>query len=178
MIESYIHLAMRTNSTVAGQNPLAPDLIHATLGLCDEHFEYHMAQSWLNAGEELGDFCWFIALAAHSLKCDPFANAERYLARHPEAPLLAEALHEFLTLVKKSYAYGAELPVERLQMLLAAMAGRIVAICFSKLDRSFDELLAANIAKLQARFPDKFEVDLALTRDLKQEAVALRTELH
>ncbi|MDT4843213.1 hypothetical protein FQZ97_771370 [compost metagenome] len=175
---NYIALAMRTNSTVTGLSALSPDLLHATLGLCDEHFEYHMAQSWLNAGEELGDFCWFIALAAHSLKCDPFADAERFLARHPEAPLLAEALHEFVTLVKKTYAYGAELPVERLQTLLAAMAGRIAAICFGKLDRSFDELLAANIAKLQARFPERFEAALALTRDLKQEASALRSELH
>ena len=53
---NYIDLALRTNSTVTGQNPeVTPDLLHATLGMADELFEYNMSKSWLNAVEELGD---------------------------------------------------------------------------------------------------------------------------
>jgi hypothetical protein len=176
---NYIEQAMRTNSAVTGTNPdVSPDLLHAVLGMCDEHFEYHMARSWLNATEELGDFCWFIALAAHDLGHDPFTHAEFYLEINPGAPLLAEALAEFVTAVKKSFAYGAQLDKPLLRRLLDAMTGRIAAICVAKSKRSFDELLDANIAKLKARFPEKFESHLALVRDIKQEAAALRGVLN
>lgn len=179
LITNYIDLAMRTNSTLTGRNPaVSPDLLHATLGLCDEHFEYSASKSWLNAVEELGDTCWFVALAARDLGCDPFDGWEDYIDRYPESPLLAEAVAEFVTLVKKSYAYGAGLPVPRLRVLLHVIAGRVAKITVAKSDRLPDELLMANIEKLMARFPDKFDADLALTRDTKQEAGAMRAVLH
>lgn len=171
----YIDLAMRTNSNVTGQNPaVSPDLLHATLGMCDEHFEYHSAKSWAHACEELGDLCWFVALASHDLRVDPFARAEEFLDNNPEAPVLAAALAEFVSHVKRSYAYGKELNIARLFYLLRAMAARIALISESKSDRTFDELLEANIAKLAARYPEKFETDLALNRDLRSEGRALR----
>lgn len=177
-MDNYIAQAMRTNSTSTGLHNVHPDLLHATLGLCDEHFEYQMSQSWLNAGEELGDLCWFIALAAHSLDCDPFTNAAGFLVFNPDAPMLQHALAEFVGAVKKSYAYGAPLHEHRLRWLLGAMIARINTICESKLKRTLDELLAGNIAKLQARFPDKFDEAMAINRNIKQEAAALRGELH
>jgi NTP pyrophosphatase (non-canonical NTP hydrolase) len=178
MITNYIELAMRTNSLSAGLHAVHPDLLHATLGLCDEHFEYHDSKSWLNAMEELGDMAWFVALAGHALDYDPFLRAEDYVRTYPDCPLLAEAIAEFVGIVKKSYAYGAVLDTRRLCDLLNAMAGRIAAIAEAKGDRTLDEVLMANIAKLQARYPDKFTEALALGRDLKTEAVALRAELH
>lgn len=179
MITNYINLAMRTNSTVAGTNPeVTPDLLHAALGLCDEYFEYDSATSWLNAIEELGDLCWFTALAGHALDHDPFDSWEDYVARNPDAPLLRTAVHEFVTLVKKSFAYGAPLDTPKLRGLLDAIAGRTAAITVAKSNRLPDELLMANIGKLQARFPDKFTVNAALTRDIKQEAGAMRAVLH
>jgi hypothetical protein len=175
---SYIHDAMRTNSPNTGTfDTLTPDLLHATLGMCDEHFEYNMARSWLNAVEELGDFCWFIALAAHTVKTDPFEYWETFIDENPDAPMLQEALASFVTLVKKSYAYGALFDLPQARYLLHVMAGRIAKIAVTKGGRQPDELLAANIKKLKARFPDKFEQHLALVRDVKQEAAALRAEL-
>lgn len=175
---NYIEQAMRTNSPTTGTFPMPPDLLHATLGMCDEHFEYHMARSWLNAVEELGDFCWFIALAAHAVGCcDPFDKWETYIEENPDAPMLQEALASFVTLVKKSYAYGATFDIPQAQYLLHAMAGRIAAIIVSKSNRSPQDVLNSNIKKLKARFPDKFEQHLALVRDVKQEAAALRAEL-
>lgn len=179
MITNYIDLAMRTNSTVAGTNPaITPDLLHAALGLCDEYFEYDSATSWLNAIEELGDLCWFTALAGYALSHDPFVRWETYVADNPHAPLLRDAVHEFASLVKKSFAYGAPLDHGRLCTLLSVIAGRIATITVSKSDRLPDELLVANIEKLQARFPDKFTVAAALVRDIKHEAGAMRAVLH
>ena len=179
MNTTYIAQAMRTNSTVAGLNQqISADLLHATLGLCDEHFEYSMAKSWLNAMEELGDLCWFVSLASHELGCDPFTDWETYIDRHPKSPLLTEALAEFVGLIKKSYAYRVELPYASLRELLHVIAGRIAKIVLSRSELTPDELLMANIEKLRARFPDLFTEDLALARDVKQEADAMRAVLH
>lgn len=178
MDSTYIAQAMRTNSTSTGLHPVHPDLLHATLGMCDEQFEYQMAQSWLNASEELGDLCWFIALAAHSLDCDPFEGAESFLAFSPDAPLLLPAIAEFVGAVKKTYAYGKPLDKARLRWLLHAMVARIATLCEAKVQRTLDDVLAANIEKLRARFPDKFDEQLAIERNVKQEAAAMRSELH
>lgn len=178
MQTTYLALAMRTNSTVVGSNPaVTPDLMHATLGFADELYEYNTAKSWLNAVEELGDFCWFVALAASALNCDPFADQAHFAKINPAPPLLAEAVGEFVTTVKKAYAYGAVLDSKHLRFLLGAMVMRIAAIAEAKADRSMDELLSGNIAKLQARYPEKFTAEAALTRDLRGEALALRAEV-
>lgn len=175
---TYIAQAMRTNSTSTGLHAVHPDLLHATLGMCDEHFEYTSARSWLNAVEELGDLCWFIALAAHALDCDPFADSDGFLRFNPEAPLLFDAVAEFVGAVKKNYAYGKPLDLPRMRWLLSAMVSRIAAICEARAERSLDDVLAANIEKLRARFPEKFDEALAIDRNVKQEAAAMRSELH
>lgn len=175
---TYLALAMRTNSTVAGTNALiTPDLLHATLGLADELFEYQMSQSWLNAVEELGDLCWFVALASKELMFDPFPGTEAFAKFNPNLPVLAEAIAEFVGVVKKAFAYGQVLDVTRLRWLLSAMVARIEAISHSKAERSLEELLASNIAKLAARYPDKFTAEAALHRSIKNESGALKLEL-
>ena len=175
---TYIAQAMRTNSTSTGLHLLHPDLLHAALGMCDEHFEYSAARSWLNAVEELGDLCWFIALAAHTLDCDPFSDPDGFLRFNPEAPLLFDAVAEFVGAIKKNYAYGKPLDLPRMRWLLSAMVSRIAAICEARAERSLDDVLAANIEKLRARFPEKFDEALAIDRNVKQEAAAMRSELH
>lgn len=174
-MNNYIALAMRTNSSVTGQNAdVTPDLLHATLGMADELFEYNMSQSWLNAVEELGDLCWFIALAGKTLDFNPFACPAPDLQA---APTLADAVASFVGSVKKSYAYGKPLDRLSLTYLLDVMVARIDLIAQNKSKRSIDELLAANIAKLQARYPEKFTAEAAVNRAVKQEAAAMRAEL-
>lgn len=175
---TYLSLAMRTNSSVVGTHGLvSSDLLHATLGLADELFEYQMSQSWLNAVEELGDLCWFVALASKELKFNPFHSTESFAKFNPNLPVLAEAIAEFVGSVKKSFAYGQALDVTRLRWLLSAMVSRIEAIAHSKAERSLDELLASNITKLKARYPDKFTAEAALNRSIKRESGALSLEL-
>lgn len=178
---NYTQLAMRTNSNVTGQNPeVTPDLLHATLGMADELFEYNMSQSWLNAVEELGDLCWFIALAGNSLDHDAFDNATNDSPFGPvavdldRAPTLTDAVASFVGSVKKSYAYGKALDTITLRYLLDVMVARIALIAENKSQRTLDEVLTANIAKLEARYPEKFTQDAAIVRSIKQEAAAMR----
>ena len=57
------------------------------------------------------------------------------------------------------------------------MVARIELIAESKSKRTLDELLTANIAKLKARYPEKFDGEAAVNRNIKQEAAAMRAEL-
>ncbi|MCX4196496.1 hypothetical protein OMR07_13685, partial [Methylobacterium organophilum] len=98
--------------------------------------------------------------------------------RHELAPLLFDAVAEFVGAVKKNYAYGKPLDLPRMRWLLSAMVSRIAAICETQAERTLDDVLAANIEKLRARFPEKFDEALAIDRNVKQEAAAMRSELH
>lgn len=172
---NYIDLALRTNSTVTGQNPeVTPDLLHATLGMADELFEYNMSKSWLNAVEELGDLCWFVALAGHAINHDPFNATTPDMDK---APTLAVAVASFVSSVKKSYAYGKELDTLSLRYLLDVMVARVELISLNKVKRDLSEVLNANIAKLQARYPEKFSQGSAITRHIRTEAAAMTAEL-
>lgn len=177
---NYIELAMRTNSNLTGCFGVPADLLHATLGLVDEHFEYQAADSWLNAVEELGDMCWFVALATRALqsRINPFDGYENF-GTNKDVPLLADAIAEFVEIVKKAYAYGKPLADvrERLEFLLCTIVYRIHVIAELKCKRQLIELLTANIAKLEARFPEKFEQGMALVRTVKDESAAMRVTL-
>src|SRR5690606_5016493 len=75
MLTHYIPLALRTNSPVTGSNPeVSPNLLHAALGLASEVLEVLLANP-ADTLAELGDVCWFVALAGFELGCDPFADA-------------------------------------------------------------------------------------------------------
>ncbi|MFV1943443.1 hypothetical protein VPH49_21765 [Pseudomonas luteola] len=178
---NYIQLAMRTNSNLTGCFGIPADLLHATLGLVDEHFEYQAADSWLNAVEELGDMCWFVALAANALpsRANPFEGYETFLALNPDAPLLADAIAEIVDQVKRAYAYGKPLVEikERLEFLLCVIVARISVIAEQKCKRELHELLSANISKLSARYPEKFDQGMALVRTIKNESSAMRATL-
>lgn len=176
MTENYITLAMRTNSPTAGTHGVHPDLLHATLGLADEMFEMYRAYSLgdiTNAVEEMGDFCWFVALAAYHLDCNPFVGFPS--AEDLDDIYLEDLTHSFISAIKKAYAYGAPLDIAYLRQQLTLMVGCIAFTCDELLSRvPLIELLDRNIKKLRTRYPERFTQDLALNRDLDAEAAALQ----
>lgn len=179
---NYIREAMRTNSNVTGTSNVPPDLIHATLGLADEVYELGVAieqESIAHVVAEMGDLCWFIALASHALDYDPFDLPACTSAE--DAPAPPELVARFISLIKKSYAYGAPLPVEELRDILAALVKGIRYVCESKMlgaeVHSFEHLLESNLAKLRRRFPGAFNSQLALVRNVTNEMEALRGTL-
>lgn len=184
-LQNYLQLAMRTNSTVSGTFDIPPDLVHATLGLADEFFEYSIAKNNDERREELQDSFWFVALACHGFKMsqpqidyvfNPLCNSPM----EEENPIgflgtMEYELGEFLGPMKKWYSYGAARSAE-----WAVMQLRKVVLClFERLDyittftrEVFIDELQSNIDKLRARFPDKFTVEHALNRDTDAEYAA------
>ena len=81
---------------------------------------------------------------------------------------LATESAEFLDALKKAIYYGKELD----KVNLAEEIGDQMwycAIALSELGVSFEEVMKKNIAKLEARYPEKFTEEKAENRDLKTE---------
>lgn len=178
-MKNYPDLAMRTNAPNAGNyDNVNPWLVHASLGLCDEAGELFAAKPGsINEKEELGDLLWFCALAGQVIKfesgIDVWSSTKQCT---PDKTLALAAACELAGLIKKPYAYGKEKP-----MPYARVAGQIMmiiavvkAVCVA---RGWDifHVKAANIAKLQERYPEKFDSTAAYNRDLKKEAAAVES---
>ncbi|CAH9017221.1 NTP pyrophosphohydrolase [Vibrio phage 150E35-1] len=176
---NYVQLAMRTNSTVVGTHPVHPDIIHSALGMADEILELQEAISKRdtpNIGEEIGDLCWFYALAGNDLATsidifwidDPkfdTVNVERYLGR---------AINTYVSHVKKAYAYGKPyLEEDRLKHLLMIWA--CLTEVAKKYNFNIEDIMQTNIEKLRIRFPDKFTTDAADSRNLDAERELLES---
>ena len=81
---------------------------------------------------------------------------------------LATESAEFLDALKKAIYYGKKLD----KVNLAEEMGDILWYCAIALDElgvSFEEVMEKNIAKLEARYPEKFTEEKAENRDLKTE---------
>lgn len=75
---------------------------------------------------------------------------------------------EFSDMLKKNFFYGKALDVVNLREELGDQLWYI-AMALRALDTTFEEVMERNIAKLKARYPDKFTEELAENRDLKKE---------
>ncbi len=79
---------------------------------------------------------------------------------------------EVVTLIKRNFAYGKPLEVERIIDELGDLLWGIALVC-DQLSVPMEEMMKANIAKLEARFPDKcFNAACAINPDKGNEAVA------
>lgn len=87
--------------------------------------------------------------------------------RHAAYGMQTEAA-EFTDMLKKAEFYGK--PLDRVN-LLEELGDQLwyIAIALDTLDSSFEEVMGRNIAKLQARYPEKFTEDSALNRNLETE---------
>ncbi|AUR83005.1 NTP pyrophosphohydrolase [Vibrio phage 1.031.O._10N.261.46.F8] len=177
---NYVQLAMRTNSTVVGTHPVHPDIIHSALGMADEILELQEAISKRdtpNIGEEIGDLCWFYALAGNDLAESNYLFFKpeeiRVDKTNPELGL-GMAINTYVSHVKKAYAYGksyqADARLKHLWMIWACLTE--VA---KKYNFTIEDIMQTNIEKLRIRFPDKFTTDAADSRNLDAERALLES---
>ncbi len=104
------------------------------------------------------------AVRTESAGCD-VVGKERLL--HAGIGLATET-GEFLDAIKKSVFYGKELDRVNLKEELGDILWYL-AIAMDALDTDFDTEMERNIAKLKARYGEKFSAEAAEKRDLKTE---------
>ncbi len=114
----------------------------------------------------------FIKDAIRTESPDYYQQNTRVL--HAAIGLVTES-GELIDAIKKASFYGKELDVTNIK----EEAGDILwylAILFDELDTDFETEQARVIAKLKARFPDKFTEDKAFNRDLSKERKVLEQQ--
>lgn len=79
---------------------------------------------------------------------------------------------ELLDAMKKSFAYGKKLDLVNLKEEIGDVLWYLARAC-DTLGTSFEEVMDVNIAKLKARYGEKFSQAAALNRDLAKEREVL-----
>lgn len=156
-------------------------LLHAAMGLCTEVGELYNLNDEQHEIEELGDICWYVALAL-----DAAGSSWEAIRIVPEDEFLAVAVGnnpveamvllgtDLLDLVKKQIFYGREIKIERVLEILALLKNSLhYGIALADMPVTLDDIINANIKKLTARFPEKFSEDAANNRDVKAEYAAM-----
>lgn len=151
-------------------------LLHYGLGLATEGCELAAAAKAgnnVNIVEELGDICWFAAGACQVLDVVP---DETHVAAAPKTGVyeVVARCEEFASRIKAAIYYGSPAkpkdPTEDYWTTLPAqILVRAMAIAQAQANLGPGGLLAANIRKLKARFPDKFDAAKALNRNTTAE---------
>jgi NTP pyrophosphatase (non-canonical NTP hydrolase) len=79
---------------------------------------------------------------------------------------------EFTDVLKKTVFYGKELDMVNLSEEIGDLMWYVALAC-NALKLDLEQIMETNIAKLTARYPDKFTEDSALNRDLDKERKVL-----
>lgn len=148
------------------------DLAHMVLGMNTEIVELREAirnKDSVNIQEELSDFLWYFCNYKN------FRGYSEYIYEEQEPmsnPMIIYKLYDRVSqlqdLVKKFVAYNKQINIEVELFLLNEIYEYILVIAYSY-SADIEEGLEKNIAKLKARYPEKFDEDLAVNRDLETE---------
>jgi NTP pyrophosphatase (non-canonical NTP hydrolase) len=162
-------------------------LLHAALGLSSELSEIQAAITdaqnsvdvfdYVNLAEEAGDLAWYTAIALSAMELDPM---EFWPANYPNSDkatideisgavdLLVIEVGEFNNQLKRAIFYGKGPDQEATEKALRGICQTVrILACDAGTDLS--TVMERNIAKLTARYGEKFSEYAALNRDLKTE---------
>jgi len=167
-------------------------LMHAAMGMVTEAGELEEALQKkgaidrVNLCEELGDMLWYVALALRTLEktlddVAPLALefAASFEREHAAVADLRWAISGLITSsatlmdqLKKHMIYDKPLDAEQFFRVVSQVTSFIM-FASVELNVEMGELCERNIAKLRKRYPDKFNAEQALNRDLDAERAAL-----
>lgn len=139
-------------------------LAYLALGLCGEAGEVATAKHHSNTVEELGDVAWYLAMLEH----ETGIRTEHHLHAPPDATLGSTGLVIAACAVAeaaKRPVQGRDLPVDRMRDALCLVRRYLegIAARYGRLSA----VLAANVAKNNARYGDGFTADKARALDAK-----------
>lgn len=186
-LAQYGRLAKRTEKPL----PENQRKMHAILGMITENGEFttnvkriviyeKLASEEMVANmlEELGDWCWYAAIAFDSLDA-PFAMDETFLPIHWNRKTNSDRLtycSSMLNSISTHFLMGVDLSrlndtdqqrqrqeqIRALEQAVATISMTVTSITEGRL--GLHDILEANIAKLRARFPDAYSNEAAEAR--------------
>lgn len=198
-MKNYIECALRTESPVTSEliERLVefPREIHALAGILTECGEFTVNLEDLtsldsgrhNALEEIGDLFWYCAILADCLRIKEIKPAlQRSMLRAAKkagaggTKFAQQTFQEFIyaagnmfDVYKKTIFYAKPLPGEdELRRLFWEMIVPLSHLC-AWVGHPMEEVMEANIRKLQVRYPEKFTEGNAVERNVEAEIGAL-----
>lgn len=150
-------------------------LLHCAIGLCTEvgEFQENLTHNRdkINLYEEVGDLLWYCAIGFNTLDF----NNELILSCKACEQTLEKARDNLVMdvgmlqgIIKRSLFYGKPLDESGILQLLVYIWNNCAMIT------DLEPIMEKNIAKLRARYPEKFTNEHALNRDLEKELEALK----
>lgn len=106
-------------------------------------------------------------------RCRPLGDEQWSRLLHAGMGIATEA-GEFIDPLKKAFFYGTSIDEVNLKEEIGDILWYLAIAC-DALDTTIEIEMARVIAKLQARYPDKFEDYLAVNRDLERERAVLES---
>ena len=168
-------------------------LLLAAIGIAGEAIEvFEVAQQEVVSRpklvKELGDVCWYTALACHNINVD-FADlcsadkvvnfwaagfGDRYKALDAHIGVMLIAAKNVSEFLKKQVFHHHPEDNQQLTLLLMRLVQSIQVVgAWAGYD--IDVILTMNIDKLKARYPDRFNPEKSMTKDESLEDLAIRS---
>lgn len=171
-MESYAHKYPSLCVRTMAQREDLDNNAHMALGMCGEFFsevvpEVIFGKDKSKQIEEVGDFFWYIGCFC-SVNDIPFEKSTKEPKNN-----LAKQLGILAERIKKEYAYKKD--TGSFKELIQDIIFRSYQFC-DEYNLDVEEILIKNIEKLKARYPDKFEEEKAISKNLSAEQEVFNNE--
>ena len=158
---------------VAGKHPVIDAWLDVRRNLLVEYMQLAGLmppyRKTLPTKEELSDFLWYFCNYKNFRGYSEYNYEEQEPMSNPMIIYkLYDRVSQLQDLIKKFVAYNKEINTEVELFLLNKIYHYILTIAYSY-NADIEEGLEKNIAKLKARYPEKFDENLAVNRDLETE---------
>ena len=185
--DQYLQLSERTMADCFYlNNQSLINILHGAIGIQTEIAEIYEAFSevdpefldedvdMVNIVEESGDIAWYLAIIHRELDISyldlrlhsPYQSPEEYFFVLERMNIASGNL---LDMVKKKAFYDKSFELDKLKVYMSDIYSGIHWLLSNFSQKVLAEALAVNINKLEARFPEKFEIKNANVRDLDKE---------
>ena len=172
-LSEYVELACVTESVVGDVEGMNGRLLHGLIGMCTESGEvldalkrnlyYAKELDTVNLLEEVGDLCWYMAIIIDVLDLD--------FEKHVEDSKIYNDELESRSLLSIAAELNAVCGGNLVTMTTQGQPHLIQPLFFLvdeliiELDGKWEEICEKNIAKLKARYGEKFDAHKAINRD-------------
>jgi NTP pyrophosphatase (non-canonical NTP hydrolase) len=176
-LSDYVELACVTESVVDQIEGLESRMLHGLIGLCTEsgelldamkkHLYYGKELDTVNMLEEIGDLCWYLAIICDVADIDfaeQIEKAKEFNDTQEERSLLSVCAELNAVCGGNLVTYTNSGQPHVIQPLFYLIDELVI-----ELDGMWEEICEKNIAKLKARYGEKFDAHKALNRDTDAE---------
>jgi hypothetical protein len=172
----YKILSEKTLSTEFHCGKQVENLLHGVVGIITELEELIDWNDEVNKKEEVADIFWYLALIDRELNINfQIENYEKQLHQVTNEKLIMQSFKtssKLLDDLKKKIFYNKLIDEENFVRKTKNLFDTLGVFCYIN-NIEINDILDKNIAKLKARYGEKFSTERAIKRDLEKERVIL-----